>query len=219
MFVYLSTDISPTNKIQPVYSFPGSLSHARQRQVTVWKTASSHQGTVNRCHESQVLDINRHRHEYRHCKKKKVRWKYLKYSTKSFLLWETFLTLNLRVGTVAQYNSRVPFSAQVIVCVTYLPCICVAFSVFSCFLPPSPKHVGRQIGDSQLALVVNVCKGACSGLPMIDWNPIQDVFPPPVQCSLDRPRFKAPNLKQEVKGPDLFAVVTQIRALYSDGEQ
>ncbi|KAK2825237.1 hypothetical protein Q7C36_019164 [Tachysurus vachellii] len=37
-------NISPTNKLQPAYTFPGSLSQARQRQETVWKTASSHRG-------------------------------------------------------------------------------------------------------------------------------------------------------------------------------
>ncbi|KAK3519436.1 hypothetical protein QTP70_028675 [Hemibagrus guttatus] len=37
-------NVGPTNKIRPVYTFPGSLSQARRRQESVWKTASSHQG-------------------------------------------------------------------------------------------------------------------------------------------------------------------------------
>ncbi|MCI4387474.1 hypothetical protein PGIGA_G00074560 [Pangasianodon gigas] len=50
-------NISPTNKIQPVYSFPGGLSQARQRQVTVWKTASSHQGLPGQEPRRWVLSL------------------------------------------------------------------------------------------------------------------------------------------------------------------
>ncbi|KAF4078248.1 hypothetical protein AMELA_G00197080 [Ameiurus melas] len=50
-------NISPTNKIQTVYSFPGRPSHARQMQVTVWKTASSHQGLPGQKTRRRVLSL------------------------------------------------------------------------------------------------------------------------------------------------------------------
>ncbi|MCJ8741711.1 hypothetical protein PDJAM_G00073790 [Pangasius djambal] len=50
-------NISPTNKIEPVYSFPGSVTQARQRQVTVWKTASSHQGLSGQEPRRWVLSL------------------------------------------------------------------------------------------------------------------------------------------------------------------
>lgn len=94
MSMCLSTDVSPTNKIQPVYSFPGSLSHGRQRQVTVWKSTFSHQGTANRYHESQVLDINRLHCEY-HRTKTKQKSKIENISEINFSLWDKPISRDL----------------------------------------------------------------------------------------------------------------------------